>query len=143
MSLTLMFIPFNPKTGRRTPYERDDFHEQLTRHGIDMPIIEEGSNFYSLELPQHGAFGGIEEEVMFLVEDDVVIGVTIEHAQAAGKALWLQLLQMGYIMQVASDEGWFVSPEWAAQNEQSGTKIPGIKRVTVIKNAQDFSRYKL
>lgn len=143
MSRSLMFMPLNPKSGRRTPYDVDEFQEQLNRHGIELPELDDGSEHYALQLPKASGFGGIEEEVMFLVEDGVVLAVTIDDAQAGGEQFWLQLIQMGYPMKCADNENWFVSQEWAQQQQSSGSKLANVAHYHVIKIAKDFAQYKI
>jgi hypothetical protein len=137
MRQTLMFMPIHPQTGKPAPYSRDDFHEQLTRFGIEMPELDEGSQYYSFEWP--GAGGQrIEAEVMVLVEDDVVLGVSIDAPKPAGKALWLQLLAMGYIMRDADDDAWCVSAAWAAEFERADRQASGVGAIKVVRTIADF-----
>ncbi len=138
MPQTLVFMPINPKNGKPAPYNLDEFHEQLTRFGIEMPELEEGSQYYSLTLPATKGGRDLEQEVMILVEDDVVLGVSIDEADDAGKAFWLQLLQMGYIMREADSDHWKVSQSWAADYQKAGSKAAGINTISVITSISDF-----
>jgi hypothetical protein len=140
MSQTLMFMPLNPVNGRRTPYSLEEFHEQLARFGIELPDIDEGSNHYSLQLPKQEGFGDIEAEVMFLVEDDVVLGVSIDEAQNGSEILWLQFIQMGYIMKCANADTWYVSKEWASQNQKACANVPGVSAFEIVASVDDFAR---
>jgi hypothetical protein len=138
MNQTLVFMPINPKNGKPAPYNLEEFHEQLTRFGIEMPELEEGSQYYSLTLPASKGSAELEQEVMILVEDEVVLGVSIDEADDAGKAFWLQLLQMGYIMREADSDRWKVGAAWAAEFQKAGSKAAGIDQIEVISSVADF-----
>lgn len=136
-----VFMPINPINGRRAPYSVEDFQEQLTRHGIEMPELDEGSDYYSLQLPtsQHGVT--LEQDVMIVVEDENVIGVVIDEPKRGGETFWLHLMQMGYVLQDRAKNSVLVSASWAAQFQKSGVNLAGITQIDVIKSPADFLQY--
>jgi len=141
MSQTIMFIPLHPVTGAGDMLASDEFVEELTRHGIVLQELDDGGNYYALELPEHGDYGNIEEDVFIHVQNDKVHGVSITEPQSEGKAFWFLLLQMGYILREGDDKTWYVSADWATQYNKAGRPLAGVDQFHVIKRASDFEQY--